>query len=350
MPTSEAGFLNHPLYCLASQLHQNQIIQGLDEEAVEGGGKQTGGKQTGGKQKGKQTKRGKQKKRGQRKESAAVVGRFKHRPVYRRSAVRTVQSAAQWKKVCRQVKDDELDHPAKVLPPSEAAKSAAAEARRIHRRMNNMEGAEEEGGEPGNNEADETGENATNATNATNDASSDDEDEATRLQDGTPLYGEWQTVHWVPPPVVNGTLPRNDHGNWEVWTEGHIPKGASHLPKQRSRHVKQLWMKAAKHLKIDYVQVVMGFKREGGNTVPNFNGILVADRFVDSVVQTGEGLEALAAQEAARKRRQKVLLRWSTLVRQLQTKSHVANQFGGGGGGGKSGSSSSSADVQVERM
>jgi xeroderma pigmentosum group C-complementing protein len=109
-------------------------------------------------------------------------------------------------------------------------------------------------------------------------------------------------------------------------------------------------MKAAKHLKIDYVQVVMGFKREGGNTVPNFNGILVADRFVDSVVQTGEGLEALAAQEAARKRRQKVLLRWSTLVRQLQTKSHVANQFGGGGGGGKSGSSSSSADVQVERM
>ena len=144
MPTSEAGFLNHPLYCLASQLHQNQIIQGLDEEAGEGGGTQARDNQ-----KGKQTKRGKQKKRGQRKESAAVVGRFKHRPVYRRSAVRTVQSVAQWQKVCRQVKDDELDHPAKVLPPSEAAKSAAAEARRIHRRMNNMEGAEEGGGRAG---------------------------------------------------------------------------------------------------------------------------------------------------------------------------------------------------------
>ena len=44
-----------------------------------------------------------------------------------------------------------------------------------------------------------------------------------------PLFGLWQTTLYKPPPVVNGKIPRNSYGNWELWTRGHTPAGSVHL-------------------------------------------------------------------------------------------------------------------------
>ena len=51
----------------------------------------------------------------------------------------------------------------------------------------------------------------------------EEEEEEEELQ-GEGLFGEWQTELYVPPTVVDGVLPKNDRGIWDVWTHWHIPK------------------------------------------------------------------------------------------------------------------------------
>ena len=67
MPTNEASFVNHPLYCLKKHLRRNQVIIGEQS-----------------------------------------CGLFKGQPVYSRALVEEAMSAVQWKKLCRTVKEDQL--------------------------------------------------------------------------------------------------------------------------------------------------------------------------------------------------------------------------------------------------
>lgn len=47
---------------------------------------------------------------------------------------------------------------------------------------------------------------------------------------GTNLYSEDQTEVYVPPPIVNGRVPRNSFGNLDVFVPSMVPKGGVHLP------------------------------------------------------------------------------------------------------------------------
>merc|ERR1711871_704030 len=81
-----------------------------------------------------------------------------------------------------------------------------------------------------------------------------------------PLYGMWQTDVYVPPPVKDGKIPRNEFGNWEVWTPQHVPEGALHLDLPKVELT-------VKKLDIEYVQCIAGFERRKGKTVPVRNGV-----------------------------------------------------------------------------
>ena len=44
------------------------------------------------------------------------------------------------------------------------------------------------------------------------------------------LFGRWQTERYIPPPAVDGKVPRNEYGNVELFKEWMLPKGTVHLP------------------------------------------------------------------------------------------------------------------------
>jgi hypothetical protein len=84
------------------------------------------------------------------------------------------------------------------------------------------------------------------------------EEEAQEEEDGgrarvrsKELFGEWQTEAWAPPAVVDGKVPVNAHGNWELWTPAHLPEGAEHLDAPRAAEV-------AAALGIHYARAFLG--------------------------------------------------------------------------------------------
>ena len=44
------------------------------------------------------------------------------------------------------------------------------------------------------------------------------------------VFGRWQTEIYVPPPAVEGKVPRNEYGNVELFKPWMLPKGTVHIP------------------------------------------------------------------------------------------------------------------------
>ena len=44
------------------------------------------------------------------------------------------------------------------------------------------------------------------------------------------VFGRWQTEIYVPPPAVDGKVPRNEYGNVELFNPWMLPKGTVHIP------------------------------------------------------------------------------------------------------------------------
>jgi xeroderma pigmentosum group C-complementing protein len=43
------------------------------------------------------------------------------------------------------------------------------------------------------------------------------------------IFGPWQVDDYVPPPAVDGKVPRNEYGNVELFKPTMLPKGTVHL-------------------------------------------------------------------------------------------------------------------------
>ncbi|KAG1091063.1 hypothetical protein G6F42_019527 [Rhizopus arrhizus] len=74
-------------------------------------------------------------------------------------------------------------------------------------------------------------------------------------------YGDWQTEAFVPPPVIDGKLPKNAYGSIDLFTPDMLPMGAAHIP------IKGI-AKLAKKLGIDYADAVVDFEFVKMRAVP----------------------------------------------------------------------------------
>lgn len=43
------------------------------------------------------------------------------------------------------------------------------------------------------------------------------------------IYGAWQVEDYIPPPAVDGKVPRNEYGNVELFKPTMLPAGTVHL-------------------------------------------------------------------------------------------------------------------------
>lgn len=106
-----------------------------------------------------------------------------------------------------------------------------------------------------------------------------------RLEEtGTALYALFQTEQYVPPPVVNGRVPRNTFGNLDLYVPSMVPPGGVHI-----RH--KLAAKASRILGIDSADAVTGFSFKGRHGTAIIEGAVVAEEYKDAVEAVIEGME-----------------------------------------------------------
>ncbi|KAK3994538.1 hypothetical protein QBC44DRAFT_348834 [Cladorrhinum sp. PSN332] len=200
--------------------------------------------------------------------------------IYRRRDVRIARTKEKWYRLGRVVLPD--SSPVKVLPPRKNTSKSSSSSRFLEDDEENEEG-----------EDDLFGDNT-----------------------GIPLYTESQTELYVPPPVVDGIVPKNRFENLDVYVPSMVPAGGVHVRHSRAAQ-------AAFILGVDYAPAVMGFEFKGRHGTAVINGVVVAEDFGEAVVAVCAGTEGMEAQEEEERRRREVLRMWSRFLKVLRIRERV---------------------------
>ncbi|KAL1745796.1 hypothetical protein HDZ31DRAFT_81675 [Schizophyllum fasciatum] len=123
------------------------------------------------------------------------------------------------------------------------------------------------------------------------------------------LYARSQTELFVPPPVVDGKVPKNDFGNVDLYVPN---KGL---------------VKIAKKLGFDYAEAVTGFEFKKRRAVPVIQGVVIAAENEEALLEAYWEAEQDAAEKARVKREERVLKLWSRLVQGLHIRARLHAQY-----------------------
>jgi xeroderma pigmentosum group C-complementing protein len=149
----------------------------------------------------------------------------------------------------------------------------------------------------------------------------EDLDEDDEGNEGTALYAEYQTSLYIPPPVVDGQIPKNAYGNLDVYVPTMIPAGAVHI-----RH--PLAAEAALVLDVDYTDAVTGFEFKGRQGTAVVDGVVVSADTTNAMRHVIEGLESQASDEAEEARSRIILRVWKRWLTALRVRERVHQQYG----------------------
>lgn len=108
----------------------------------------------------------------------------------------------------------------------------------------------------------------------------DDEDDITEV----PVYAHFQTNIYIPPPVVQGKIPKNVYGNLDIYTPTMVPPGGVHI-----NHLAA--SQAAKILGIDYADAVTGFDFKGRHGTAVIRGAIIASEYREALEEVLNGLK-----------------------------------------------------------
>ncbi|KAF2749831.1 Rad4-domain-containing protein [Sporormia fimetaria CBS 119925] len=189
--------------------------------------------------------------------------------IYRRSDVHVVRSADKWYRLGRDVKTGE--QPLKHAKPKKNRRVAT----------------------PSEVEMDEYGEEI-----------------------GVGLYAVFQTEIYIPPPVVNGRVPRNAFGNLDVYVPSMVPPGGVHI-----RHKQAA--KAARMIGVDYADAVTGFSFKGRHGTAIVQGAIVAEEHGEAVQAVIDAMDYAQEKAEEDQRIAEVLRMWRRFLVGLRIKQRV---------------------------
>ncbi|KAF7716003.1 Uncharacterized protein PECH_001916 [Penicillium ucsense] len=141
-------------------------------------------------------------------------------------------------------------------------------------------------------------------------------DEEDQENEETPLYAEYQTEVYQPPPVVQGRLPKNAYGNLDVYVPSMVPSGAVHV-----RHPDAA--RAANLLGIDYADAVTGFEFRGRRGTAVFSGIVVVKENLEALQETISAIADDRRQAAMEARSEESLRLWRLFLTKLRIAERV---------------------------
>lgn len=124
------------------------------------------------------------------------------------------------------------------------------------------------------------------------------------------LYSESQTELYLPPPVINGKVPKNAYGNLDIFVPSMIPEGAVHLPFPGI-------CKVAKILDVDYADAVVGFKFKKRTSLPIIKGIVIAKEFEEAVSLAFRIMEEEKNELISQKIKNIILAKWRLFYKKL---------------------------------
>ncbi|KAJ5603935.1 hypothetical protein N7537_006891 [Penicillium hordei] len=143
---------------------------------------------------------------------------------------------------------------------------------------------------------------------------SDDEDENEPQE--TTLYAEFQTEIYVPPPVVQGRIPKNTYGNLDVYVPSMVPPGGVHIKRPEA-------VRAARILGIDYADAVTGFEFRGRRGTAVLGGIVIAIEYQEALEEVLRGLEDERRYAALEARTVEALRFWRLFLMKLRIAERV---------------------------
>ncbi|KAK3585967.1 hypothetical protein CHS0354_038511 [Potamilus streckersoni] len=134
------------------------------------------------------------------------------------------------------------------------------------------------------------------------------------------LFGRWQTEDYIPPPAVDGKVPRNGYGNVELFLPSMLPSGTVHLKIPGLN-------KVAKKLGIDCAPAMTGWDNHCGFSHPLLDGWIVCEEFKDILLAAWDEEQEIMKQKEAEKREKRALSNWKLLVRGLLIKERLKHRF-----------------------
>ena len=146
-----------------------------------------------------------------------------------------------------------------------------------------------------------------------------DEDENEPAE--TALYAESQTEAYVPPPVVNGRVPKNIYGNLDIYVPSMVPPGGVHIKRPDA-------VRAARILGIDYADAVTGFDFKGRRGTAVLGGIVIALEYREALEEVIEGLEDERRHAALEARSAEALRFWRLFLVKLRIAERVKEYAG----------------------
>ncbi|KAJ7069421.1 hypothetical protein C8F01DRAFT_1207120 [Mycena amicta] len=210
------------------------------------------------------------------------LGKFRGEPVYPRSAVVSLKSAESWlRSTGRRVKEGEQ--------PLKLVKARAGTLGRMREVAVLKQGLSTAG-------------------------------EVDQGEVMTGLYAFSQTELYVPDPVVDGIVPKNNFHNIDLYVPSMLPAGAAHIPYKGTA-------KIAKQLGFDYAEAVTGFEFRNRRATPIIVGIVIAAENEGAILEAYWEAEQDAAEKARAKRRDRVLKRWIRLVHGLRIRQSLQDEY-----------------------
>ncbi|TBU44496.1 Rad4-domain-containing protein [Dichomitus squalens] len=134
------------------------------------------------------------------------------------------------------------------------------------------------------------------------------------------MYAEHQTEVYKPPPVIDGKVPKNDFGNLDLYVPSMLPAGAVHIPYKGTA-------KIARQLGFDYAEAVTGFEFKKRRAFPVVTGIVVAAENESAVLEGYWEAEQDAEAKRRAKRQDQVIKRWTKLIHGLRIRQRLIEQY-----------------------
>ncbi|KAI5303253.1 Meiotic Sister-Chromatid recombination aldehyde dehydrogenase [Ascosphaera pollenicola] len=138
-----------------------------------------------------------------------------------------------------------------------------------------------------------------------------------------PMYAEFQTEIYTPPPVIDGKVTKNAYGNIDVYVPSMVPEGGFHL-----KHVDAA--RAAKLLGIDYADAVTGFSFKGRSGTAVKYGVVAAVEYKEALQAVLQGFAQERIWEENERRRQLALGTWKEMLLKLRIRERVRGYFAEG--------------------
>ncbi|THH10815.1 hypothetical protein EW146_g8256 [Bondarzewia mesenterica] len=208
------------------------------------------------------------------------LGKFRGEPVYPRSSVLTLKTAENWMRRGRSIRAGE--QPIKLVK-----QRAVTIGRKREMEVLKEAGAGADG-------------------------------EGSDIMQG--LYAERQTELYMPPPVIDGVIPKNDFGNIDLYVPSMLPAGAVHIPYKGAA-------KVVRQLGFDFAEAVTSFEFKKRRAFPVITGIVVAADNEQAVLEAYWEQEHNAAIKEQAKRQDAVVKRWTRLVQGLRIRRRLQEQY-----------------------